>query len=453
VHVRNVAFAPVVAALKHPRAFEALAVRSGDATAAVHDLTAGDVLRMPLATWAALRHHRDAPAPAGCAPPAPAGVPSAQWAALLRGEHVLYLSALEMQTHAPEVAAAFNCLASAACLTRFLPASAGVDEHLGPILMAAEAGACSGWHRDGTRVRGAAFRAGDVNAFHALLAGAKTWRLYAPRHSDAVARALRHAQKNAFGNLDMPAAAALEAQGVRSVEIEARAGDVVITAKRVWHAVWTTQASLSLASDRLLPDQLPELAAALPSFDGKPLIPAKWAVCEAAASLSAAVLHGTAPPGELASMRATLRGAAAFLEAQVAAEVAVQAGSKVYAKQPPACVSCERPHSRLRYCHACGCELFNAFFVRAPEMANAACMRVLWCADASATSILPPQECRNEDCPWEACGACCTGRNRADPACAHASLESHLLHRSVDDIATLLRRVREAADARAAEPA
>jgi hypothetical protein len=315
------------------------------------------------------------------------------------------------------VAAAFNCLAAAACLTRFLPASAGVDEHLGPILMAAEAGACSGWHRDGTRVRGAAFRAGDVNAFHALLAGAKTWRLYAPRHSDSVARALRHAQKNAFGNLDMPAgaAAALEAQGVRSVEIEARPGDVVITAKRVWHAVWTTQASLSLASDRLLPDQLPELAAALSSFDGKPLIPAKWAVCEAAASLSAAVLHGTAPSGELASMRATLRGAAAFLEAQVAAEAAVQPGSKVYATRPPACVSCERPHSRLRYCHACGCELFDAFF-----------------------------ECRNPDCPWEACGACCTA-NRADPACAHASLESHLLHRSVDDIAALLRRVKEAA--------
>jgi hypothetical protein len=57
-------------------------------------------------------------------------------------------------------------------------------------------------------MRGAAFRGGDVNAFHAHLSGRKRWLLYPPRFSDAVAHALRHAPANAFGNLTMPAAAA-----------------------------------------------------------------------------------------------------------------------------------------------------------------------------------------------------------------------------------------------------
>ena len=281
VHVHNVRFPEAVAALTHPAAWEALCARCGDAVAvSVHDLTAGQLLQLPLASWVALRRQRDAPRAGDAPPPPPAGVPAAQWARLCAGEHCLYLSALEMQTLAPEVAAAFNGLAAAACLARFLPAAAGVEAHLGPILMAAEAGACSGWHRDGTRVVDAPYRAGDVNAFHAHLGGAKTWRLYAPRHTDTVARALRHAPANAFGNLDMTpgVAAALAAQGVHPVELQSRACDVVVLGKRVWHAVWTTQASISLASDRLLPDQLPELAAALPSFDGMPIIPAKWCV-------------------------------------------------------------------------------------------------------------------------------------------------------------------------------
>ena len=110
-------------------------------------------------------------------------------------------------------------------------------------------------------------------------------------------------------------------------------------------------------------------------------------------------------------------------EAQVALEAAVQPDAKVYALSPPLCVSCERPHSRLRYCHACGCELLNAFF-----------------------------ECRDEDCPWEACGACCTD-DRASPACAHTALQSHLLHRTPEQMAALLRRVKEAAESVATEEA
>ena len=87
----------------------------------------------------------------------------------------------------------------------------------------------------------------------------------------------------------------------------------------------------------------------------------------------------------------------------------------MYALAPPLCVSCERPHSRLRYCHGCGCELFNAFF-----------------------------ECMDEDCPWEGCGACCA--NRAEPSCAHVALQAHLLHRTADECAALLYRVKQAAE-------
>jgi len=283
VHVRNVRFPSACAALTHPRAWDALADRSGGAVqVAVHDLQHGPVA-MPLASWAALVRHRAAARggeQAGvAAPPRPRGVVASHWAALLSGAHVLYLSALETQTHAPEVAAAFNGLASAACLTRCLPAA--VNENLGPILMAADAGACSGWHRDGTRVRGVAFRAGDVNAFHAHLSGTKRWLLFAPRHSDAVTRALRGAPSNRFGNLELPAAAAeaLAREGVGALlRLESRGGDVVMLGKRVWHSVDTTAASVSLASDRLLPDQLGELAATLLQLDGRPLIPAKWCV-------------------------------------------------------------------------------------------------------------------------------------------------------------------------------
>ena len=102
-------------------------------------------------------------------------------------------------------------------------------------------------------------------------------------------------------------------------------------------------------------------------------------------------------------------------EEQLAKEPEQPAGAHIYANQPPLCVSCERPHSRLRYCHSCGCELFNAFF-----------------------------ECAQEECPWEACAACCL--HRGGDECAHATLRPHLLHQAAPDMRALLRRVHEAAD-------
>ena len=107
--------------------------------------------------------------------------------------------------------------------------------------------------------------------------------------------------------------------------------------------------------------------------------------------------------------------AAASQEAQLAQEPEQPAGARIYATQPPLCVSCERPHARLRYCHGCGCELFNAFY-----------------------------ECTEEDCPWEACAACT--KQREGGACAHATLRPHLLHQAAADMWMLLRRVKEAAE-------
>ena len=96
-------------------------------------------------------------------------------------------------------------------------------------------------------------------------------------------------------------------------------------------------------------------------------------------------------------------------------------GARVYAQHQPQCVSCDRLHSRLRYCHVCGCELFNAFF-----------------------------ECTDEDCPWEACAACCEHRpwraGAAGGACAHVALRSHLLHCPTAEVAALLQSVKRAAE-------
>jgi hypothetical protein len=53
-------------------------------------------------------------------------------------------------------------------------------------------------------------------------------------------------------------------------------GEVVLLGKHVWHTVDTLEASVSLASDRLLCDQLGALAETLRSLDGRPLIASKW---------------------------------------------------------------------------------------------------------------------------------------------------------------------------------
>ena len=118
----------------------------GDTRILVHDLDAPPSKRelgMMLSTWAALRARRaGASAPADEAPPAPRGVAKAHWAALLAGEHALYLSAFEMPTHAPEIATAFDAIAGAVCMLRHVP---GAHENVGPIVMDADKGASSGW--------------------------------------------------------------------------------------------------------------------------------------------------------------------------------------------------------------------------------------------------------------------------------------------------------------------
>lgn len=86
----------------------------------------------------------------------------------------------------------------------------------------------------------------------------------------------------------------------------------------------------------------------------------------------------------------------------------------------PPCVSCDRPHARLRYCHACGAEVYNLLFV-----------------------------CDEPECAFEACGACgrahqamLSGAAAADGACAHASLSHEFLHFLPKDHTVLKQRVR-----------
>jgi hypothetical protein len=144
VLVRNATFpGRALDVLTRANVWDVLADRcGGDTSVAVHDLDAQRELHMPLAAWAALCRHRAAGAAPEVLPHAPPGVGKQHWAALLSGSHVLYLSAFEAQTHAPEVAAAFNALAGTACLLRHVPYTV---ENLGPIVMAADAGASSGW--------------------------------------------------------------------------------------------------------------------------------------------------------------------------------------------------------------------------------------------------------------------------------------------------------------------
>lgn len=135
------------------------------------------------------------------------------------------------------------------------------------------------------------------------LAGTKRWQLYPPRCSEAVARAMRSARRNAFGNLEMSdavadalaqvrlvfvakarwhadrlsASASMQA-GIRPLTLESRGGDVVLVGKHVWHCVHTLEPSTSLASDRMLTDQLDAMADTIRGFEGRPLAPAKWCV-------------------------------------------------------------------------------------------------------------------------------------------------------------------------------
>jgi hypothetical protein len=90
----------------------------------------------------------------------------------------------------------------------------------------------------------------------------------------------------------------------------------------------------------------------------------------------------------------------------------------------PACVSCDRPHAQLRYCHACGGEIFNVVYV-----------------------------CASEECPFEACGACgaahaakaaAAAATDAPEECPHASVAHQYLHFMPDAHARVMQRVRQA---------
>ncbi len=84
---------------------------------------------------------------------------------------------------------------------------------------------------------------------------------------------------------------------------------MVLLGKHVWHTVDTLEASVSLAADRLLTDQLADLAATVQRFDGRPLMPAKWCVhscggAHASRFCDAAVLFGRAVREAAASVSA-----------------------------------------------------------------------------------------------------------------------------------------------------
>jgi hypothetical protein len=92
----------------------------------------------------------------------------------------------------------------------------------------------------------------------------------------------------------------------------------------------------------------------------------------------------------------------------------------------PACVSCDRPHAQLRYCYACGGEIFNLMYV-----------------------------CASEECPFEACGACgaahraaavtAAGAPSGQEECPHSSLTHQYLHFMPEALIRVMQRVRQAA--------
>jgi len=287
--------------------------RCGEDTLVQVHCSATEELTLSLRDWAALTAYRDA-APrdgmandwAGEVPARPASVTATLWAELLQSKHVLYLSALETQVLAPELAFAYNSVVNDGCLLSHLPAAHA--EPLGPILMACDAGACSGWHRDGTPVLpDGAMKAGDVNACHWLLRGCKTWTLLLPRDSRRAEELMAAAPRNGFGNRTLNVAAA----GLRAFSLQSEAGDVVLVAKHAWHTVYSSKACVSLAADRLFSDQLALLAGeSLVRLASQPLIPALHAAREAAA---ASLAWSTTQSGSDGHGRRLCRDVAALL--------------------------------------------------------------------------------------------------------------------------------------------
>ena len=295
VHVRNAPVPGCIAsALSAPAHVPSwLASRLGAATPVqVHCLSSSKptVLTLSAGAWAVLCAVRGGGG-ASPSPPPPPDVPPGLWTQLLRSEHKLYLSALEAQVHCPELAASYNAVAQRACLLRFLPAAA-VDP-TGPILMCAEEGCSSGWHRDGTPVLLSAageadIKAGEVNAFHWQIAGRKRWTFCLPQDSRAVEAVMLRAPLNGFNNrlpAKLPA-------GLATCSLLSGAGDVVLVAKHAWHCVDTLEASCSMAADRLFDEQIGEgLAASLGRLASQPLVNVRAAVRQAAMAALAAEAH------------------------------------------------------------------------------------------------------------------------------------------------------------------
>ncbi len=120
--------------------------------------------------------------------------------------------------------------------------------------------------------------------------------------------------------------------GIQPVELESCGGDVVLLGKHVWHTVDTLEASVSLAADRLLADQLRLLGATVRGFEGKPLIPSKWCVAACMLLLACCILdsrvQGHQGDGsKLGGQRAAWRGFAGRRAAQHARRVCCVLGA------------------------------------------------------------------------------------------------------------------------------
>ena len=445
VHVRQPPLDGSILALRRPRLWAWMSARCGGHTpVSVHLLDAKRPRQVDLclATLAALEETRQSSRTLVNA--SPAGVKPALWKELCAAT-TLYISAFEAQTHVPEAARAYNAVADQACLLRSLPASC--VEATGPIIMAADAGAFSGWHKDGTRVTGANHKDGDVNAVHILTSGHKRWLMYPPRWEAAVTHALTACEPsatfNAFGNMLIDEESLLARVGHRPLVIDAHPGDVVVVAKNVWHAVHTMQPSVSLAADRLLCDQLPELGQRLATSGvlERPLVPAMWAVRATAASIVADIGAGVTLTPRVAHL---LRSCAAFIDAQAQAETAALSaseGAKAATQQKSAArgkrcqadsskdvvlaidrqmCTCGRAHELSRYCHCCGAEAFNA----------------VWRCSA---------------CEWEACVQCgarhakrTKHKGSGGRACGHASRQLLYVHAPPSEEAKFRKAVAEA---------
>lgn len=383
VVVKGVPLTPNLSALLHRNFWGAQACASRSTVVDVHDLTREKVVRMSLQTWYRIRNGKSPGQPELAA-----DLSMTEWRAIAHERNkVLYLSAFEAQTHAPNIAKEFNAVADALCMVGDLPKAATWEQNFGPIIMDADSGASSGWHCDGTASSDGFSNAGDVNAVHWHIKGRKRWQVYAPGANGAVRSALStHAEavtRNSFRNFIFPQEVEddIRAQGWERVDFETAGGDLVLVGKYTWHSVDTLEKSISVTADRVLRDQLDLLPATLKSCADKPLLPSKWAVNRLAAMLAGQILYLRPKQEEHELALAQLKDARAMLDALEADELRDEESARDVRADGQAddwhCVSCDRPHSAVRYCHVCSAEVYNRYF-----------------------------ECTDEECELEWCPAC-----------------------------------------------